>query len=83
MAPLDKIEVELTVLVGEAEMPLQRLLRLSRGAVIKLGGDERRPLTILANGRPIAEGRVSLRGEKVAVEITGDDGENRNEAEAA
>lgn len=83
MAPLDKIEVDLTVLVGEAEMPLQRLLRLGRGAVIPLGGDERRPLIILANGRPVAMGRVALRGEQVAIEITGDEEPANPETEAA
>jgi flagellar motor switch protein FliN/FliY len=69
MAPLGKIEVELMVVVGSAEMPLQKLLRLTRGAVIPLGGDASEPLTILANGRPVAQGRVSLSGERVNVEI--------------
>lgn len=74
MAPLAKtamsnIEVELMVLVGSAEMPLARLLRLSRGAVIPLGGDPGQPLQILANGRPVARGRVQLDGEQVTVEV--------------
>ena len=63
------IEVELMVLVGSAEMPLARLLRLSRGAVIPLGGDPGEPLNILANGRPVAKGRVQLDGERVTVEV--------------
>lgn len=70
MAPVDKIEVDLTILVGSAEMPLSKLLRLTRGAVIRLGGDASEPLSILANGRPIAEGRVQLNGEKVAVAVS-------------
>jgi flagellar motor switch protein FliN/FliY len=70
MAPVDKIEVELTVLVGEAELTLRQLLRKGRGAVISLGRNERKPLEILANGRKIAEGRVILRGDEVAVELT-------------
>jgi flagellar motor switch protein FliN/FliY len=69
MAPVDKIEVDLTIVVGSAEMPLSRLLRLTRGAVIRLGGDASEPLAILANGKPIAEGRVRLNGEKVAIEV--------------
>ncbi len=69
MAPLDKIEVDLTIVVGSAEMPLSKLLRLTRGAVIRLGGDASEPLAILANGKPIAEGRVQLQGEKVSIEV--------------
>lgn len=74
MAPLAKtamsnIEVELMVLVGSADMPLARLLRLSRGAVIPLGGDPGQPLQILANGRPVARGRVQLDGEQVTVAV--------------
>ncbi|MEE2689945.1 MAG: FliM/FliN family flagellar motor switch protein [Pseudomonadota bacterium] len=67
---MSKIEVELMVLIGSAEMPLARLLRLSRGAVIPLGGDPAEPLQILANGRPVARGRVHLDGERVTVEVT-------------
>lgn len=69
MAALDKIEIELTVLIGEAELPLSRLLRMGRGAFIPLGGDERKPLEILANGQKIAEGRVVLQGDEVRVQL--------------
>ena len=71
MAPLGKIEVELSVVVGSVQMPLHRLLALSRGAVIRLGGDASAPLAIHANGHAIAEGRVQLDGEKVTVAVTG------------
>lgn len=69
MPSLGKIEVEMMVVVGSAEMPLQRLLKLTRGAVIPLGQDASEPLTILANGRSIAKGRVLLSGERISVEV--------------
>jgi len=65
-----KIELELAIVVGAVEMPLARILQLGRGAVIALGRDASEPLTILANGAPVAKGRVKLNGEKVTVEIT-------------
>jgi len=71
MAQIDRVMIELTVLIGEAELPLQRLLRMGRGAVIPLGGDEGKPLEILANGRRIAYGRVVLDGDNVQVELSG------------
>ena len=69
MASIDNIEIELTVLIGEARLPLKRLLRMGRGAFIPLGGDERKPLEIRANGRKIADGRVVLRGDDVAIQV--------------
>jgi len=73
MAQIGNLEVELTVLVGTAKLPLQRLLRMGRGAVIPLGGDETKSLEILANGRKIAQGRVLLDGDNVTVEVTAPD----------
>jgi flagellar motor switch protein FliN/FliY len=69
MPTVDNIEVEVTVLIGDAEMALQHLLSLTRGAVIPLGGDATRPLAILANGRRIAEASVLLNGERVNVVV--------------
>ena len=69
MSAVDSIEIELTIQIGEAVLPLGRLLKMPRGAVIPLGRDERKPLEILANGRKIACGRVVLDGENITVAI--------------
>ena len=66
---LDGLEIELTVQVGEALLPFGRLVSLQRGAVIPLGRDEHKPIDILANGRKIADGRVVLNGENIAVSV--------------
>ena len=66
----DQISVELTVLVGEASMTLERFMDLGRGAVIPLGGDPNEPLPILANDKQIAKGKVVLNGDRVNVQIT-------------
>lgn len=69
MGGIDRIEIELTVVIGETELPLARLLRMGRGAVLPLGGDGNQPLEIRANGRSIGAGRVLLDGDQVNVEI--------------
>ena len=71
MAPFSEIEIELAVVVGETSMPLRRLLKLERGAFIPLGRDAAAPLALLANGAPVAEGKVHLMGAEVAVVVTG------------
>ncbi|MEM8771017.1 MAG: FliM/FliN family flagellar motor switch protein [Pseudomonadota bacterium] len=72
MAITETIEIELTMRIGEAALPIGRLLRMPRGGVIPLGRDERKPIDILANGQRVAGGRVVLNGENVAVVVTGD-----------
>lgn len=69
MAPVSKIEVELQAVVGAAAMPLSRFLALPRGSVIPLGCDPSEPISVEANGRPIARAKVRLAGEKVVIEI--------------
>lgn len=69
MPPIDKIEVELTVRIGEADLTLRQLLSKGRGAVVPLDTDVDTPLTILANGSAIAQGKVVLHGENIAIEI--------------
>lgn len=69
MPAIDKIEIELTICIGRAKMPLNHFLALGRGAFIPLGGDERKPLDVLANGRKIAEGKVELNGDIVRIRL--------------
>lgn len=71
MPRLSEIEVELTIEVGGAEMPLSRLVGLKRGAFIPLDADVDTPLPILANGRRVAAGRVALDGDRVKIEVAG------------
>jgi len=69
--PFGDIEIELSVLVGETSMPLGRLLRLERGGFIALGRDASAPLALLANGAPVAEGKVEIDGANVRIVVTG------------
>ena len=70
MASIDHIGVELTIVIGETTMPLQRVMSLGRGAMIPLGKNPSAPLSIQANGRRIGAGRVALDGEKVSVSFS-------------
>lgn len=69
MAAVEQIDVELTIVVGVADMPLSAAMSLGRGAVVRLGRDAAKPISIVANGRKIADGRVRLVGDKIAVEV--------------
>lgn len=67
---LENIDVELTVVVGNAELKIRDLLRLNEGSVIELDRLAGDPLDILANGTMIARGEVVMVGERFGIRFT-------------
>jgi flagellar motor switch protein FliN/FliY len=60
---------ELTVVLGQAAVPIERLVRMKRGAVIALDADGE-TVEIQANGLPVARGRVLVQRGSIRVEVT-------------
>jgi flagellar motor switch protein FliN/FliY len=71
MPALEKVEVELTVVIGAASMPLSKVMALSRGDVLGLARDARGPVYLTANGHELAGALVTLIGDRVAIELSG------------
>ena len=67
MSSLDSVKVEISVLIGRSVIPIQRLLRMGRGAVIELDSAPDDPVLILANNRPVATGEIQIEGESIRV----------------
>lgn len=65
-----RVDVELSVVLGRCQMPMQHLLRMGRGAVIPLDTKESDQLWILANGHPIARGEITIQGERLCITVT-------------
>jgi flagellar motor switch protein FliN/FliY len=70
MDTLDRVEVDIAVVLGETRMPVHQLLRMGRGAVIELGTRESDDVLLLANDIPIARAQVHVDQGKIAVSIT-------------
>ena len=70
MNAIDKVEVEISVVLGKASMPIHQLLKMGRGAVIELEAHESEEVWLLANNQPIARGEIVVQGEHVGVSIT-------------
>ena len=70
MISINKVPIELTVVLGDCTMPVNHLLKMGRGAVIELTTLENEEVQILANNTPIATGDVVVMGDRIAVEIT-------------
>jgi flagellar motor switch protein FliN len=69
VATLDKVSVDITVVLGTTEMPVHQVLRLGRGAIIELDTTEDDEVNILANDLPVAKGTVVVNGNRIAVEV--------------
>jgi flagellar motor switch protein FliN/FliY len=70
VSQVGSVNVEISVLLGRSQMPIQQFLRMGRGAVIPLDTGEDDQVWILANNHPIARGDVIIQGDRVAVSIT-------------
>lgn len=69
MSTLDQIEVDITVELGAARMPVHHLLRMGRGAVIELDTTETDPVRVYANRTLIAHGEIKVDDGRVSVEV--------------
>lgn len=66
---IDSVKIEVSVVLGQAIMPIHQLLKMGRGAVIELEALQTDPVLIYANKRLIARGEIMIQGEAIAVSI--------------
>jgi flagellar motor switch protein FliN/FliY len=65
------VKVEISVVLGRSNIPMQQLLRMGRGAVIPLDVGENDEVWILANNHPVARGEISISEDRIAIIVTG------------
>ena len=71
MASLEKVSLDVSVVLGATSMPVHQVLRLGRGAIIELDAGEEEDVEILVNNHLIAKGTVVVMGNRIAVEVKG------------
>ncbi|HLH94717.1 MAG TPA: FliM/FliN family flagellar motor switch protein [Xanthobacteraceae bacterium] len=69
MSTLDKVSLDIQVVLGTTIMPVHQVLRLGRGAIIELEASEDDEVEIMANNFPVATGTVVVSGNRIAVEV--------------
>ena len=69
MPTLDKVALDIQVVLGTPSMPVHQVLRLGRGAIIELDASEDDDVMILANNMPVARGNVLVNGNRIAVTV--------------
>ncbi len=64
------VEVELSIVLGRANMAMRQLLKMGRGAVIELNAHQDDEVWVMANNHPIARGEILIQGDRIAISIT-------------
>lgn len=64
------IPVQVSAVLGMAEMPVSNLLKLGRGAVIELNRKVGEPIDIYVNNRLVARGEVVVVEDRLGITMT-------------
>ncbi|MFQ5347920.1 MAG: FliM/FliN family flagellar motor switch protein [Rhodothalassiaceae bacterium] len=70
MSAVERVTVELSVVLGRTEMPIRQLLKMGRGAVIDLDASHEDECWVFANGELIARGEIMMVGDRIGISIT-------------
>lgn len=69
MNTIDQIEVDISVELGAAIIPVHHMLRMGRGAVIELDTTDTSPMRIFANNQLIAMGEIRIDEGQLNIEV--------------
>jgi len=69
VASLDKVSLDIAVVLGRTSMPVHQALRLGRGAIIELDSSEEDEVQILVNNSPSPRAPLVVSGNRIAVEL--------------
>ena len=64
------VDVEITVVLGTAMMPIAHVLKLGRGAVIELDRTVDEDIEVHANNRAVAKGEIIVIEDRLGVTMT-------------
>lgn len=65
------IDLELTVELGRCELPIKKVLELTKGSILELNKIAGEPVDLYANGKHIANGEVVVIGDSFGIRIIG------------
>lgn len=70
MSFLEDIDVELSIVLGSAQVQIRQILQMSRGAMIALDCDQDDPTLLMVNGELVAKGRILVEGDQMLLEVS-------------
>lgn len=70
MLPVDAVSIEVVAVLGRTTLPIGRLLRMGRGALIELDTHVNAPVRLYAGDILIAHGELVIQGDRLAIRVT-------------
>lgn len=70
MSILKTVPLELSIVLGSADIPVRQLLKMSRGSMIPLNCGHDAPSTVCVNNQAVAMGQIQITGDKMSLEVT-------------
>lgn len=70
MSVLESIYVDMSVVLGSAQVPIRQILKMGRGAMIPLDCGHDDPTLVYVNGELVAKGRIMVDGDQMSLEIS-------------
>lgn len=70
MSVLDSISVDMTIVLGSAQVPIRQILKMGRGAMIPLDCSQDDPTLVYVNDELIAKGRILVDYDQMSLEIS-------------
>jgi flagellar motor switch protein FliN/FliY len=70
MSVLDEIMIDMSIVLGSAEVPIRQMLKMSRGAMIPLDCGQDDPSLVYVNGELVARGRILVDGDQMSLEVS-------------
>lgn len=64
------VELELSAILGETDIPLKKVLDITKGSIIELDNKTIDPIKLLANGSEVARGEVVIIEDNFGLRIT-------------
>lgn len=70
MSVLEDISIDMSIVLGSAQVPIRQILKMSRGAMIPLDCGHDDPTLVYVNNKLIAKGKVLVNEDQMSLEIT-------------
>ncbi|BCA58936.1 FliM/FliN family flagellar motor switch protein [Sphingomonas sp. HMP6] len=70
MSVLESIYVDMSVVLGSAQVPIRQILKMGRGAMIPLDCGHDDPTLVYVNDELVARGKVLVDGDQMSLEVT-------------
>ena len=70
MSVLESIYIDMTIVLGSAQVPIRQILKMGRGAMIPLDCGQDDPTLVYVNDELVAKGRILVNREQMSLEVS-------------